>query len=124
MTGQHIGTMLVTLHSMIWVVWCLTWPWAWDATRMGWNDPFSRFASHYFFEVRPFIPFLAVVGFIANAYSVGEVDWYSGAAMVVQIVCWWFARNVPDDRDRWKRRAQKATGRIVVVFNRLKVVPG
>jgi hypothetical protein len=123
-TGKHIAYMIALFCACLWVIWIGSWPTAQGGRRLGHSSRFTQVCENIFFEVRPFIPVSALTGYLCDAYAKGTVGAFDNIMLVIQFVVWWVSRRTPDDRDRWKRRREKVTGRIVVLFNRLRVVPG
>lgn len=84
---------------------------AWMWVRM------CRPRHRIFFELRPFVPALAVTAYFVGGLEVPAETMHARIILlVVHLAFWWLTRNEKDDDDRWRRRRKAAADRIELAF--------
>ncbi len=83
-----------------------------------------RLLRRTFFNLRPFIPAIAITHFLCGAVRFGTDDiGFRTGFLIFMLVIWWLSRFEDDDEDKWKKRREAVNSRVAVMFGRLRIVP-
>lgn len=121
MTSHDTWTLFHLVLNVVVIVWQCT-----GIARMVNRDflhrELPRWINRIFFEVRPFIPALAVGTYLTGALANNTPAPRGGTLLLLCVLAsWWASRH--DHDDRWKKRRHRVTAKVAKIGAKLHVVP-
>lgn len=109
------------LSFLTYFVWFVTSSFMDSFIKRGHRNKIPKFAFHIHHELKPFIPYLIAAFTIADAF-IGKNIISNMINSGFSYYFWHIYKDMDDDDDRWKRRAEKALGSVRSLGHKLVVV--